>query len=1124
MLDITSVYTQIAIFSPTTSVDPAVTASIIEAIAAILAALIAGAFGVYQVRRIVKIEQQRQEFQSQRERERLQLQQELERQFNAKDQDEQSAYTVRHTLSSTSSITTVAWSPDGQTLASANTGRTIHLWNAETGTLLRTLTAEQPLTWSLVWSPDGQQLATSSLNGDIYLWHNQTGKLLHTLSGHQDLAWSVVWSPDGQKLASGSLDHTVCLWNTQTGELLHKLLQHTDPIITIVWSPDGQKLASGSFDHTICLWDVEKGNFLGRFSGHNGPIRGLFWPLDGLALISLSDDNRVRQWEVENVADMSNSDWIVEGPSKLGVFACSPDGRTLAISFSDHSIGLINIRTGLSAGVLEGHTDPVSYLVFSSDGQWLISFAFSEDALPSQGTILIWRKNANDWTKAIEMLNVPVEQFIAFHPELKAFATLDQSPEKLVVWGKDDAITDDSQLEDAVYYRNAKVVLVGDSGVGKSGLGLVLMDKPFVPTESTHARHIWTLSEQKFARDDQSTEIREILLWDLAGQPGYRLIHQLHLDEVTLALVIFDARSETDPFAGIFHWQRALQQAQCVQGKSTLLLKKFLVEARVDMGGVAVSDKRIGELQQKFDFERYFQTSAKTGRGIAELKNAITESIVWEELPGVSSSQLFQKIKSFLVAEKEAGRPLETVDTLYRLFLATKALSQTDDLRAQFETCIGRVESMGLISQLSFGNLVLLQPELLDVYASALINAVRDEPEGFGSIEEERVRRADFYIPQDECIKDKKQEGLLLIAMIEDLLSRELILREGDTLIFPAQSTRDDPDLPEPEKKVLIFTFDGPILNIYATLAVRLANSETFSRDGLWKNAVTYSANLGGRCGLRLETHNDGRGTLSLFFDEAANEQTRYDFEEYVQRHLQRKALPDSLKRRRVFSCVKCGMVVTEQMVQLCEVHRLTELDCPICKTKILLLDREQRIPTLHTSLTQKMDLAADRKREHEAIKSKQDGTRLILTAKRKRNEFDVFLCCHDEDKPAVRHYGEQLMNLGILPWFEEWEVPPGVPWRRELEKQVNQVNSAAIFIGKTGIEKWELLIEEALLREFVERNCPVIPVLLPEAQEKPELPTFLKSMKWIDFRQAEPDPMKQLIWGITGENPHQPR
>ena len=59
-----------------------------------------------------------------------------------------------------------------------------------------------------------------------------------------------------------------------------------------------------------------------------------------------------------------------------------------------------------------------------------------------------------------------------------------------------------------------------------------------------------------------------------------------------------------------------------------------------------------------------------------------------------------------------------------------------------------------------------------------------------------------------------------------------------------------------------------------------------------------------------------------------------------------------------------------------------------------------------------------------------------------------------------------------------------------------------------------------AYLREFVNRNCPVIPVILQGTDKLPELPLFLKGMTWVDFRQTEPDPLQRLIWGITGEKP----
>src|SRR5215216_6034257 len=99
-------------------------------------------------------------------------------------------------------------------------------------------------------------------------------------------------------------------------------------------------------------------------------------------------------------------------------------------------------------------------------------------------------------------------------------------------------------------------------------------------------------------------------------------------------------------------------------------------------------------------------------------------------------------------------------------------------LQVQFETCIGLVESRGLIRRLSFGNLVLLQPELLDAYASAIINAARDEPDGLGHIAEEDVLAGRFRLSEDERIRDQEQEKLLLIATLEELLRHEIALRE----------------------------------------------------------------------------------------------------------------------------------------------------------------------------------------------------------------------------------------------------------------------------------------------------------------------------------------------------------
>src|SRR5262249_17845210 len=157
-------------------------------------------------------------------------------------------------------------------------------------------------------------------------------------------------------------------------------------------------------------------------------------------------------------------------------------------------------------------------------------------------------------------------------------------------------------------------------------------------------------------------ETRETLLWDLAGQPDYRLIHQLHLDDVAVALVVFDSRSATDPLAGVRHWVRALRQAHRLRGEGALPLKMLLVAARTDRGGVGVGRERIEALKAELVLDADFETSAKEGRNIVELAAAIRSAIDWEALPRVTSTELFQRIKSFLLAEKEAGRLLSTAD------------------------------------------------------------------------------------------------------------------------------------------------------------------------------------------------------------------------------------------------------------------------------------------------------------------------------------------------------------------------------------------------------------------------------------------------------------------------------
>ncbi|MGJ3251868.1 MAG: SUMF1/EgtB/PvdO family nonheme iron enzyme [Elainellaceae cyanobacterium] len=136
--------------------------------------------------------------------------------------------------------------------------------------------------------------------------------------------------------------------------------------------------------------------------------------------------------------------------------------------------------------------------------------------------------------------------------------------------------------------------------------------------------------------------------------------------------------------------------------------------------------------------------------------------------------------------------------------------------------------------------------------------------------------------------------------------------------------------------------------------------------------------------------------------------------------------------------------------------------------------------------------------------------------------QFDVFLCHNSEDKPAVIEIAEQLRHHQLKPWLDVWELRPGVDWQEILEEQIRQINCVAVFVGEAGLGPWQKREMRAYIRAFVKQDLPVIPVLLPSAPVKPTLPIFLEGFHWVDFREPHPEPMTQLIWGITGRKPTQ--
>ncbi|MBW4441312.1 MAG: AAA-like domain-containing protein [Plectolyngbya sp. WJT66-NPBG17] len=161
---------------------------------------------------------------------------------------------VRSWIAHEAPIQKVAFSRNGESIASASSDGVVKLWQADNGKFLTSFVGHRGEVRAIAFSDS--MIATGSLDRSIRLWELD-GTLIRTLNGHQDQIYSIAFSPTGQVLASASLDKTIKLW-TQDGRLITTLSGHTDGVRSVAFSPDGALLASASSDRTVILWNLDQ--------------------------------------------------------------------------------------------------------------------------------------------------------------------------------------------------------------------------------------------------------------------------------------------------------------------------------------------------------------------------------------------------------------------------------------------------------------------------------------------------------------------------------------------------------------------------------------------------------------------------------------------------------------------------------------------------------------------------------------------------------------------------------------------------------------------------------------------------------------------------------------------------
>jgi len=288
-------------------------------------------------------------------------------------------------------VLALAWSPGGEILA-ASAGENLHL--LELPGLAERMHIELGVNApGLAFSPEGQFLASGDRNGSLRTWRVATGELLLEIQAHQKPMSSATYSPDGQILASAGYDAVARLWDSSSGEKLNEMIGGTFAIPAIAFTPDGASLAIVNGE-VIRLRDVASTRFVRTIVGE-APFFSIAFSPDGQLLASGDVANTIRLWDMGGqtspATEVRESRQTLLGHSGrtgrpealVWQLAFSPDGNLLASAGGDATVRVWQVDSGRLLTTLSGHTAAVTSVGFSPDGRWLSSGGLD-------GTVILW--------------------------------------------------------------------------------------------------------------------------------------------------------------------------------------------------------------------------------------------------------------------------------------------------------------------------------------------------------------------------------------------------------------------------------------------------------------------------------------------------------------------------------------------------------------------------------------------------------------------------------------------------------------------------------------------------------------------------------------------------------------
>ncbi|HKR49512.1 MAG TPA: TIR domain-containing protein [Pseudonocardiaceae bacterium] len=961
----------------------------------------------------------------------------------------------------------IGWSPDGRLLATPSTDETIRVWDADSGMCVRTLRGHAGGVFAAAFDLEGRILATCGHDG-TRLWDVASGKLRTVLGS--DSCFAVAFRPDNRVMAIASDAPEVILWRPFAGSLSYLPTEKNSYVFDVAFDVDGGLLATGSRDHTIMLWDMVDDRSARTLYGHSGAVNSVVFHPDGGILASAGGDRTIRLWDL------------------------STDSTIL---------------------ILEGHTDWVRCLSFFCDGRLLASNS-------TDGTVRLWETESGRCVAILPALaSKEWTPSVAFHPHLPILAavgsdgqSLSQSDSVVQLWELDVDRLLAHAATSSVSYTTAKIVLVGESGVGKTGLGWRLAHGEFVEHSSTHGQQFWLLDELCGTAAD-GTE-RAAILWDLAGQPDYRLIHALYLNDADLALVLFDPTRGDEPLRGVEYWLRQLGHDRPI----------ILVAARGDRGAPRLTTEEIEAFCVERGIAGYVATSAVLGDGLDELIERMRAAIRWDGRPTTVTTRAFKRIKDFVLRLKETPRAEDTILSVAELRTRlAQEYACAEFTTAELQTAVQHLSNHGYVSQLRTSrgeSRILLAPVLLNNLAASMVLEARRNPRGLGSLEEQKMLTGGHHFPELAALS-AEERGILLDSAVAMFLAHSVCLRETSPLtthsylVFPELINLRKPVIADEQsiEEGVAYTVSGAVGNVYASLVVLLGYTSTFTRTDQWRDHARYIVGDGLVCGLRQEAEREGELDFVLYFGATVETPIRTLFQSLFESFLSRREL--TVRRYEVVRCTN-GHQLNRAVVRERLAEGANHAFCPGCGQRVALPPSDTPIVLTQQ---QEADLADQRRVADQRSRFEQVLFRLTTYVTQEGIPAPDCFISYAWGDAGHEHWVEHelatdLAKAGITVILDRWEnerigasvhryveriaraervVVVGTPLYRT--KYDNNEPSDAFVVAAEGD-----LIGRRMLGSEADKES-VLPILL-DGTSTSSFPPLLQGRVYADFRLAQ--------------------